>query len=850
MQSSAPIHQRFPVKAFLSHSSTDSEFVRAVAEELGRQFTWFDQQDFSTGDEFLSGMERGVAESSLFVLFASRNSLDSAFVDFEITEARQKLVAHGTDRILVFLIDPSISYHDLPLWLQRFHASASNAPQPVAREIRHALDAQARNRQRSLFIGRSRELVGIEGKLLPTDGSTAPRIMLVSGLPGIGRRTLIERVARDHWSLDRILDIRIEPADNLSDIAVKLADRLEPYNTVDAFRSITERIRAESSEKLLSRVAAYIRAAHGSKELPTFVDSGGLLTNEAGPSALMGELLRVCHTERDLYAAFVTGRRPRESKPEQDLASVAVHALSTGETRQLISALGARDQLAMGPDLVGALANAAAGYPPSCYHAIELVKRYGPEVALGDTNRLVSSRLSPLTHYLKSIQLEELDRRALRILATNSPLPFSVLGRILNQSPAALAASTSRLIDGCLVIPGEESSYRIAEPIVDVVIREFGEPTKDDYALVADTLDEYLSLDQSDAPKLEYARVLFRAHLLADADTHRDAVFALASDLLVAAERMYHRRDYRKAIEYSREVLKHRPKNYEARYTLTRSLIKLPDPSRATIEIETLRDAGYLRESAFLEGFLERHQGRPKRAIDAYRIALQRGFGGLAIHRELAQCYLSLGELGEAKSHITKAWRAGRDNPYIVDLQVQIATKEGDKKAAVEGLALLEALDEPEFYHHRRSTVLAAFGNNEEALEEARLALEDAGRPTFAMLSQVAVCEMRLGRLDDAAEHISRLDREFPDHHHDVRVGLRAQLEIAAHRYDAALSLWGQLSDKSRPVHLALRRNAILGLLGGALTDSRRAALASELDDLEQRLIGYVDYGFDVPIEM
>lgn len=71
------------MKAFLSHSSQDKQFVGAVAKELGRQFCVFDEQVFETGNEFKDSIERGLDESSVFVLFASRKALESIWVKFE-----------------------------------------------------------------------------------------------------------------------------------------------------------------------------------------------------------------------------------------------------------------------------------------------------------------------------------------------------------------------------------------------------------------------------------------------------------------------------------------------------------------------------------------------------------------------------------------------------------------------------------------------------------------------------------------------------------------------------------------------------------------------------------------------
>lgn len=51
------------VRAFLSHSSKDKEFVRAVAQELGRQHCIFDKQAFKTGDEFKKAIELGLDSS-------------------------------------------------------------------------------------------------------------------------------------------------------------------------------------------------------------------------------------------------------------------------------------------------------------------------------------------------------------------------------------------------------------------------------------------------------------------------------------------------------------------------------------------------------------------------------------------------------------------------------------------------------------------------------------------------------------------------------------------------------------------------------------------------------------------
>lgn len=828
------------MKAFLSHSSEDAEFVGSVAGELGRQFTWLDSQQFRNGDEFLATLEKGIVDSGVFVLFASAASLSSIFVNFEITEARRQLVAKAVRRVLVFIIDPSITYRDLPAWLQRCRTETAVAPVPVARIIRQALDEASRERQRNLFVGRTQQLKALEAKLLPTDGSPPPRTFLVTGLPGIGRRTLVDRIAKDHWNIRRLVQVRVESGDSLADLAAKLANHFEVYNTLDALKEICRALLNEEKPALTDRVVQYIRSALGGGELITLIDEGGLLDNDARSTELMRDVLEILESQADLYAALVARRRP--TWPEDAIVGLPpttnVPPLSDQETKQLVAALCTRDGIRVDGDKISALGEAAAGYPPSAFHIVELVKDYGYDVALRDPQRLASSRLGPLTRYLKTIELSDVERWLLRLLASCSPLPFPLLGELASVGPEGVAKAVARLIDACLIVPDEDGYYWLADPIRDVVIRELRDLSRDEYALTADSLERYLRSTRGEVPPLELARVLYRVHTLAHDSVHREAAFALSSDMLDVAERLYHRREYTRAIDFARQVLTVRPRNYDARYILCRALIKTGEFDRAAGEIDRLRDQHYSREAAFLGGFLERHRDNPRGAIDKYERAIQRGYQGMAVHRELAQCYLALNDVAQAKRHIELAARTGRDNRFVVDLEVRIAIQEGDEAAARSKLALLEQLDDSAFYHHRASTFHAAFGRQDEALTEARECLSLTGRPTLAMLSQITLCELRSGNLDEAAATLTRLDRDFPGLQSDVRLGLHCQLEIARRQYQDALGIWSRLTDKSKPVPRALRRSVLAGLLRGALPDATRFAYQREIDEINSELAG------------
>lgn len=102
------------MKAFLSHSSLNKDYVEAVALELGRQFCVFDKFAFHSGIEFKTSIERGLDDSSIFVLFASPEALASLWVNFEITEAFYGLLKKRLHRILVLFLGDQLPIEKLP----------------------------------------------------------------------------------------------------------------------------------------------------------------------------------------------------------------------------------------------------------------------------------------------------------------------------------------------------------------------------------------------------------------------------------------------------------------------------------------------------------------------------------------------------------------------------------------------------------------------------------------------------------------------------------------------------------------------------------------------------------------
>jgi hypothetical protein len=68
------------VKAYLAHSSEDKQYVEIVDKRLGRMHSEYDVKSFPPGFDFRDIIRNSLGKSNIFVLFASKKSLESTWV--------------------------------------------------------------------------------------------------------------------------------------------------------------------------------------------------------------------------------------------------------------------------------------------------------------------------------------------------------------------------------------------------------------------------------------------------------------------------------------------------------------------------------------------------------------------------------------------------------------------------------------------------------------------------------------------------------------------------------------------------------------------------------------------------
>ena len=343
-------------------------------------------------------------------------------------------------------------------------------------------------------------------------------------------------------NLSRINVIRIEEGDDLPDVAIKIADQVEPFSTADGFKKIVKEIRNAAEPDNVARIVLDLQLCIGNRELPVMFDDGGLLDEEGRFREPIKRILAALPPKSDTYVFIVSSRRPNQEGAETTPV-VPLKPLRSEDTKALIAALARRKNIALKANEISEVSEYAEGFPPACGYAVQLALDYGIATVLQNKHRLVEFRTLPFIRYLTETKLTESESEILRILAEYSPLPLPVIGEAVGLDSETLAKHVMKLIDYSLVSPARDGFYAIADPIRDAVVRLTRlVMSKREHLAVAQSLKKHLEGNEIEEHAIDAYRVLFRAARNSnDPALASDAIY-LANDVIQLLERNYHAR--------------------------------------------------------------------------------------------------------------------------------------------------------------------------------------------------------------------------------------------------------------------------------------------------------------------
>ena len=474
-------------RAFLSHSSVDKTFVITAARQLGRARVRFDLWEFAAGMKLTEAIRSALSGSALFVFFASRASIDSLWAKFETDEAEELVRSEALKGALVLIIDGKTRPADLPKWMQRALIESVTSSSAARRLVEYHLNRLRGVERQTLFIGRERQLAEFSEKLIPAPESTPPRILIVGGLPGVGRKTFLERGVRDFLSLRSGPVLTLRPTDGLDALHLALLDELGALDTKVEIAAAVEQFQRSNLKEKADAIAQMLASSSLGNVAPIISDEGSLIDSSGKYTDEALALFEALKKFPDTVVGVVHTRRPTIGDAELSAVHgfyTRVPPLDRDATVLLINQTLRRAGIQAETDQIAELASYIEGYPPAVNLAVALAQQYGLATVMADKSGLVDFQFRTFAGIIEKLKLRGSEWEILRILAAEAVLPFETLAAVIRKTDGQTASALRRLIDLNLVLSNGDC-FQIAFPVKFAVQSLNGRLTSADFSAIA-----------------------------------------------------------------------------------------------------------------------------------------------------------------------------------------------------------------------------------------------------------------------------------------------------------------------------------------------------------------------------
>lgn len=759
------------IRCFLSHSSKDKQsYVEPVARKLPKDWRIYDADTFEAGMRTLDEIAKGLDQSSLFVIFLSDASLDSDWVRLELTEAKMMLDQGQLKRILPIVIDRTVSHTDkrIPDWLrEQYNLRAVTRSSVAARQIQQRLrelswEVHPRLKERQqIFVGRNDQIAAFEQRF--DDYDKAPPIAVIcSGLPAIGRKTLIRHgfvkvgLRKDSYVPP---SVTITAQDSIEDFIIKVYDL--GYSEVDSAKNLLDK----SMEQKIKIAAALCQDIANAGDVLLIEDSGGIVTYERGIVDWFRNLVReLSSLGRALFGVASRFRPDFSGVRGDEIFVLQVPELNETERMGLFKRLSEFEGLILASEDFKFFKDVLYGFPDQVQYAVSLIQDKGLPTAKRSTELLVAFNTDRAAKLVDYYAPSDSDREFLYILSEFEFISYDFLETLVDLTIHGQALARFLSVAICEPVGSSGEYIRLNDSIRDHMRRlRLKLPKSFEQKLRAHVDDFIAKQDKEEIDASEYLYAVKKA-LASGQDI--DNSLLVPSHFLNAMKELYDRhRNYRQVVILADRVLRSEAGMdaniaREIRYYLCQSLARRRDP-RFLAEVQSVSSP----EHQFLLGFYYRMVGRVADAIDQQRRAEKHARTASRARRELVQLFISIENYPEALELARLNYHDRPSNPFHIQayLKCLIHSKEwrlheSEMKQLFEGLRKASITSERagEMWLTATALYLAVCENNFElALESADAAAHKYSNSPYPLFTKASLLLHRPERINEL-EHVIR----------------------------------------------------------------------------------------------
>lgn len=459
--------------------------MRLVASRLRKEVKVFDEETFEAGMETAEEIARGLDESTLFIIFLSKAALESRWVQDELANAKSRFDATQIQRIYPIIIDSSVRHDDrrIPEWMREsLNIQPILKPTIAARKINARLlelswSTHPRLRERrEIFVGRNELIEQIEERL---DDFTrqSPIALIASGLPAIGRKTLLQKslkkanLVRESYEFPTIT---LSSLDSIEDFLLKVADLgFLPGN----LPSLSAKTVPEKLE--LVKEAALDVVREGERIL---IEDHGVLVQGTGELVdWFAQILEALSPRAHLTFCIASQFRPKSSLNRTfPLAySVAVKEMDAAERNGLLARYARFEALDLPRQELQFFADLLTGLPEQALFAVDLIKEQGLFEAKRQSHTVQQYGSDKAQVVLERYKERKLELNLIYLLSRFEFLSYEVLFDIVPEPKYGSVLNTLLASSICERLGSSSDYVRVNEVIRDYVSRNrFGLPSE------------------------------------------------------------------------------------------------------------------------------------------------------------------------------------------------------------------------------------------------------------------------------------------------------------------------------------------------------------------------------------
>ena len=740
----------FLKRAFLSHNVADKEYVSRVAKELGYNGGIIDSSHFKEGYDFREQIKNYLKQSDIFVLFASKESLNAPWVKYEMNLAELAILNRDVSNILVLLVDKDLKHSDLPDWLQYSLVKYVETPKIAANMIQSFLEENSHR----LYIGRGQDHEKFDNHYFSSDKDA--RNLVFFGLNGIGRRSFAKQVIKHNFNQDLATEYEIEESAPLIALYRDLLIDFFVISDVSDFEISKAAFESLSLENQVNEILKYLIIFSKHKQVPVFVDNGGMLDSEGMYKTEIIELMKKINETDNLFVAYIQNRNPRGYEYINLYFVSYVPELTSESTEHFLRQYcNSFFNLSLSKNECREVSQHIGGYPPTVEIAANEINRYGIDFIIANPRILLRYNSGAFDNYLEDV-VEKKDEYLLKLLNNFGGLNLTVIMSLIDEP----LESVYRLVDLSVISVSNESKiYYVSNPISSAIGEKFGIFTRQDYKKIALILKEKYKTNDI-IPDIRTLDVMIFSILRAEMDKELEEFqsLILPSDLLKSAKNAYHYKDWATARNLFGQLLKLDSDNISAVEFMIRSKIRLNENTDEDfIRLKRLSKEKY----TVVLAFKKMKETKFDAAIELYEEVRSKGYTPPSIYRDLGECYYQTDQPDKVQSILNEGLiKTKFKNRFMLDLAAKNAIKQDKFTEAESYIDYLEKVDNQGSVMHRKASLKLKEGNLREAEKYASLAVQEPNSRSefFFLLANIYI---NLGELEKADSVLKKTIEQF-----------------------------------------------------------------------------------------